>query len=134
VPAAGTNAPPVVVQCSTDQALDAKSAKAIWRSKTSLLFMVSPGAGIPPAGVKLTQVISNATNATDISGGQVPFTIQLDGNPWPAQTYVKVTALCGSVPVVNATLTFDIDTSEPRDSGDVPITLQEPHDEDAGTP
>jgi hypothetical protein len=124
--------------CTTLNPLDPKSAKAQWRSKTSLLFSVSLMPGVAPTSVKLTQVISNAMNATDVTGaGLQPFLVILDSNPWPEHTYIKLTVSCGSgtgPQVVTETLTFDIDTSQPSAAGNLPVKLHADDENDAGTP
>jgi hypothetical protein len=122
--------------CNTLNPLDPKSAKAQWRSKTSVLFTIGVVPTVPAAAVKLTQVISNAMNVTtDPSVNAAPFQVILDSNPWPEHTYLKVSVTCGTgVQVTTETLTFDIDTSKPAISGAVPVALRAADENDAGAP
>jgi hypothetical protein len=121
--------------CSTGNLLDATSARAEWRSTTSLLFSINVVPTVPPPAVKLTQVISNAMNATEVSSGIVPFKVMLESNPWPERTYIKLSVVCGSgAQLKTESLTFDIDASKPAAAGEAPVTLRNADESDAGAP
>jgi hypothetical protein len=136
VPPTPDAGPPAM--CTTLDPLDPKTAKAQWRSPNSLLFSIGLMPGVSPTAVKLTQVISNAMNATDVTGNALqPFLVVLDSNPWPEHTYIKLSVFCGAgagPQLVTETSTFDIDTSQPAAAGNVPVTLRVADESDAGTP
>lgn len=138
LPAAGVSGsglPAQGMMCSAANLLDTTSARAEWRSTTTLLFSINLVSTAPATAVKVTQVISNAMNATDVSAGIVPFKVVLESSPWPERTYIKLSVVCESAAQrTTESLTFDIDASKPAAAGEAPVTLRIAAESDAGAP